>query len=84
MCLLSPRETGGVSEMRNELAAGSGHEECVWKQGWYEGRVISVCYTAKGLIDGVSRNHSKEQNCHWDPRGLVWFRNFHLMEVSCC
>lgn len=46
MCLLSLRESGGVSDMRNELAAGGGHGECVWKQGWYEGRVISVGYTA--------------------------------------
>lgn len=29
MCLLSPRESGGVSEMRNEPAADDGHEECV-------------------------------------------------------
>lgn len=29
MHLLSLQESGGVSEMRNEPAAGDGHEECV-------------------------------------------------------
>ena len=29
MCSLSPQGSGGVSEMRNELAVGDRHEECV-------------------------------------------------------
>lgn len=84
VCMLSPRGSGGVSEMRNGLAAGDSHEECVWKQGWYEGRVIAVCYIMKGLIYGLLGNHSKEQNCPWDPELLFSLGAYVWLTVSRC
>lgn len=37
-------------------------------------------YIMKGLIYGVSGNHSKGQNCRWDPRGFVQFGSLCLAE----